>query len=98
LFLLQTKISMLKYTANNLKKIEDIFTRHGYIVRYEKGNFNPGYCILENKKVIVINRYFSNESKINCLLDIFNQIDINLQELDKDERQLIEQFESKLTR
>jgi hypothetical protein len=89
---------MLKYTANNLKKMEEIFARNGYIIRYEKGNFNSGYCILENKKVIVINRYFDNEAKINCLLDIFNQIDIDFHELNEEERHLIEQFESKLAK
>jgi len=89
---------MIKYTANNLKKMEEIFAGHGYIIRYEKGNFNSGYCILENKKVIVINKYFDNEAKINCLLDIFTQIDIDYHELKEEERQLIEQFESKLAR
>jgi hypothetical protein len=89
---------MLKYTANNLKKMEDIFVHYGYIIRYEKGNFNSGYCILENKKVIIINKYFDNEAKINCLIDIFNQIEIDFHELTDEQRQLIEQFESKIAK
>jgi hypothetical protein len=86
---------MLKYTANNLSKVEDIFKSRGYILRYEKGNFNSGYCLLENKKVIIINKYFDNEAKVNCLIDIFNQIDIDFHELNENERHLLEQFESK---
>jgi len=86
---------MLKYTANNLSKVEDIFKNRGYILRYEKGNFNSGYCLLENKKVIIINKYFDNEAKVNCLIDIFNQIDIDFHELNESERHLFEQFESK---
>ncbi len=86
---------MLKYTANNLSKVEDIFKNRGYILRYEKGNFNSGYCLLENKKVIIINKYFDNEAKVNCLIDIFNQIDIDFHELNENERHLFEQFESK---
>jgi hypothetical protein len=86
---------MLKYTANNLSKVEDIFKNRGYILRYEKGNFNSGYCLLENKKVIIINKYYDNEAKVNCLIDIFNQIDIDFHELNESERHLFEQFESK---
>lgn len=68
---------MFKYTTNTLKKIEDIFKQSGYVVRYEKGNFQPGYCILESKKVVVINKYYDKEAKINCLLEILPQVDID---------------------
>lgn len=86
---------MLKYTANNLNKVEEIFKSRGYVLRYEKGNFNSGYCLLENKKVIIINKYFDNEAKINCLVDIFNQVDIDFHELNDTERHLLEQFETR---
>jgi len=89
---------MAKYTAANLNKVEDIFKERGYIIRYEKGNFNSGYCILESKKVIIINKYFDNEAKINCLIDIFNQIEIDYHELQEVERSLIEQFVSKASK
>ena len=68
---------MFKYTANTLKKIEDIFHQTGYVVRYEKGNFRPGYCILKDKKVAVVNKYFETESRINTLLEILPQIEVN---------------------
>jgi hypothetical protein len=86
---------MLKYTTNNLSKVEEIFKSRGYILRYEKGNFNSGYCLLENKKVIIINKYFDNEAKINCLVDIFNQVEIDFHELNDTERHLLEQFETR---
>ena len=41
-----------KYSNHTLKKIENLFKEADYIVRYEKGRFNSGYCILENKNVI----------------------------------------------
>ncbi len=86
---------MLKYTAGNLTKMEDIFKSRGYVLRYEKGNFNSGYCLLENKQVIIINKYYDNEAKINCLVDIFHEVDMNLENLNEQERPLFEQFESK---
>lgn len=67
---------MLAFTPNNLKKLEDLFKEAGYIVRFEKGNFNSGYCILEDKKVVVVNKYFQTEARINTLLDILFKVNI----------------------
>ena len=68
---------MLKPTKTTLKKIEEIFKEMEYTVRYEKGTFNSGYCIVEEKKIVVINRFFETEGRINCLLDILSTISIN---------------------
>jgi len=65
---------MFKYNTNTLKKIEALFKDLGYKVRFEKGNFKPGYCILENKKVVVINKYFSLEARINSMIDIIMEL------------------------
>lgn len=48
-----------------------------FLLRYERGNFKAGYCILNTKKVAIVNKYFSHEGKINCLLDIIKSIEIN---------------------
>ena len=68
---------MFKYTSTTLKKIEQIFDECGYIVRYERGSFQSGYCLLENKRIIIVNRFFDNESRINTLLDILDQIGVD---------------------
>ncbi|MFT4972429.1 MAG: hypothetical protein ACI9JY_001633, partial [Saprospiraceae bacterium] len=36
----------MNYTKHTLKKVELLFEEIGYIVRYEKGNFNSGYCVV----------------------------------------------------
>jgi hypothetical protein len=59
-----------KYTPNTLKKLEQLFEEMSYIIRYEKGNFNSGYCLLEEKKIVVINRFLNIEGKINALAEI----------------------------
>src|ERR1700735_3844344 len=66
-----------KYTPNTLKKIEELYEEARYIIRYEKGNFNSGYCILEERRVVVINKFFSVEGRINALLEILPAIDVN---------------------
>ena len=77
---------MFKYTANNLKKLETLLHEAGYIVRYEKGHFVSGYCVLEQKRVILVNKYFEAESRINSLLEIMNQLPINEEELSEASR------------
>lgn len=63
-------IQMLKYTPQFLKKIEEVFEENSYKIRYEKGNFKSGYCIIEDRKMVVVNRFASTESRINTLLEI----------------------------
>jgi hypothetical protein len=57
-----------KYTPQTLKKIESLLEEMGYITRYEKGNFNSGYCILEDRKIAVVNKFLTVESRIKVLL------------------------------
>ncbi|MGE7777524.1 hypothetical protein ACQKLP_22590 [Chitinophaga sp. NPDC101104] len=64
----------LKSTPANLAKLEKIFDEAKYIIRYEKGTFNSGYCILEHKKVVVVNKFLNVEGRINTLLDILPSI------------------------
>lgn len=61
---------MIKYTPQFLKKIEEVFEEHAYQVRYEKGNFKSGYCLIEDRKMVVINKFAAIESRINTLLEI----------------------------
>ena len=68
---------MVKFTKHNLKKIEELFDTLEYTVRYERGNFNAGYCIVENQRIAVINKYFDTEGRINCLLDILSNMEVD---------------------
>lgn len=61
-----------KVTPNNLTRLEKIFGEAKYELRFEKGTFNSGYCVLEHKKVVVINKFLNLEGRINTLLDILS--------------------------
>lgn len=65
---------MLKYTSQFLSKLEDIFAELGYVLRYEKGNFKAGYCLLKDTKIVIINKYFNTESRINCLVELLKSM------------------------
>jgi hypothetical protein len=67
----------MKYNQTTVDKIEKILEENGYVVRYERGNFQSGYCILELKKVVVLNKFLQTEGRINTLLDIIPQLKIN---------------------
>ncbi len=67
----------MKYNQHTLDKIERIAEENGYIIRYERGTFQSGYCILQHKKVIVINKFFQAEGRINTLIELMPQLDIN---------------------
>ena len=67
----------IKLTKQFQKKLELLLESQGYKIRFEKGNFKSGYCIIKNKKVVIINKYFTIEGKINALLEIINSINIS---------------------
>jgi hypothetical protein len=69
---------MIKYNPAFQKKIEDILHEGGYIVRYEKGNFNSGFCVLEKKRVVVINKFHPLDAKINSLIEILGIVDLDM--------------------
>jgi len=73
---------MFKYTKHTLKKIEEFFSEIEYTIRYERGNFQSGYCIVENRKIAVINKFFDVEARINCLLDILSTLTVDEDELE----------------
>jgi hypothetical protein len=64
-----------------------------YTVRYEKGNFNSGYCIVENKKIAVINKFFDVEGRMNCLLDILQNLEVEEEKLSEASVKLLKKIE-----
>lgn len=66
----------MNFSLGNLKKVENLLKEMGYVLRYEKGNFNSGYCLLKDKKIIIINKYFTDDVKFQKLLDILQIFDI----------------------
>ena len=67
----------MKYTQTTLNKLEAIPEQAGYVLRYERGTFQSGYCILESKKVVVLNKFLATEGRINTLIDLIPQLQID---------------------
>lgn len=80
----------MKYNQATLNKIEKILEEAQYIVRYERGTFQSGYCILEAKKVVVLNKFLNAEGRINTLIDLLPKIKINIDSLTHESQKLYE--------
>jgi hypothetical protein len=81
----------MRYTQTTLEKIEKILDESEYIVRYERGNFQSGYCILEQRKVVVLNKFLSLEGRISTLIDIIPQLKITPELLSPEARRIYEE-------
>ncbi|GAB4330419.1 MAG: hypothetical protein OHK0038_04780 [Flammeovirgaceae bacterium] len=79
---------MVRYTKNFLDKLEDLFAETDYILRYEKGSFKSGYCLLKDNKIAIVNQYYTLEGKINSLIDIIREVEIDVQKLSEKNRKL----------
>lgn len=86
----------IKYSKHFLHKLEDVFSESDYILRYEKGNFKSGYCIIRENKVVVVNKFYSLEGKINCLIDILKSIDLNTDRLNPKNQKLLHQISAEI--
>lgn len=86
----------MKYTQTTLDKLETITEEAGYVLRYERGTFQSGYCILELRKVVVLNKFLQIEGRINTLIDLIPQLEINTELLSDESKKLYLNIISKL--
>jgi hypothetical protein len=85
----------MKYTQHTLDKLEELLAEVSYVIRYERGTFQSGYCILEQKKVVVLNKFLLMEGRINALLDIIPKVAGDPENLSPEGRKTLEQIHAK---
>lgn len=86
---------MIKLNQPTLNKLESILEEAGYVIRYERGNFQSGYCILQQKKVVVLNKFLTLEGRINTLVDITPELEVNFDILTRESQKLYEEIMAK---
>ena len=57
-------------------EFEDLATRIGLRIIRGKGDFNGGPCIINNEKVIVLNKIKPLEQRLKVLASSFNEINL----------------------
>ena len=77
----------ISYTKHFLNKLEDLYSETDYHLRYERGNFKSGYCVLRSKKVAIVNKYYSLEGKINSLMEMLKEIEVEPEKLSSKNQQ-----------
>ena len=81
----------MKYNQHTLNRLEKILEEAGYVVRYERGSFQSGYCILEEKKVVVLNKFLNTEGRINTLIDLLPFLNITYEMLTVDAQKMFDE-------
>jgi DNA-binding MarR family transcriptional regulator len=87
----------MKYTQTTLEKTEKILEESGYVIRYERGTFQSGYCILEQRKVVVLIKFLQTEGRINTLIDIIPQLKVDAALLTPEIKKLYQEIMAKQT-
>ena len=83
---------MLTITNHTLEKLEILLRTTGYRVRYEKGNFKTGACLLQNSKIVVINKFSGLESKILAISELVRTLDMDFNLLDEKQAAFLNQL------
>ncbi len=76
----------LSYTQHTLDKLEALIKTLGFKLRYEKGNFKTGSCVLEKDRIVIVNKFSNLESKINSLADLLQRSETDENLLDEKQK------------
>ena len=79
---------MVKNTQAYLDKLQAILHESDYTIRYERGTFQSGWCLLEQKRIVVLNKFLDTEGRINTLLDLIPQVQIDFDKLTLESQKL----------
>jgi hypothetical protein len=85
----------MKLTKKLAERVELLLQQLGYKIRYEKGNFRGGVCVLEDQKLIVINKFFPFESRVTTLVDILANASVAPEDLEADDYTWIQELKNK---
>lgn len=83
---------MIKSSIAFLKKLEQLLKEGGYKLRFEKGNFKPGHCMLLENKVVVVNKFYTNDVKASALVEIIRDLQWRENDLSIESRKLLDQI------
>jgi hypothetical protein len=76
-------MSQYSLTNHTLEKLENLLKSAGYKIRYEKGNFKTGACLLQNSRIVVVNKFSNLESKIHSVVELLLELEIDHKLLDE---------------
>lgn len=57
-----------------LKQLEEDLKNLDFQVRYERGQFAAGYCLLLDRRVVLVNKFLDDEAKVESLSTILSTL------------------------
>ncbi|HUI63435.1 MAG TPA: hypothetical protein VL126_01235 [Bacteroidota bacterium] len=60
-----------------IEELHEVATHLGVTIRYERGDFEGGYCILRDQKILLVNRRLLPARKASVLARAMQEIGIN---------------------
>jgi hypothetical protein len=81
-----------------VKELESLAANSGITVRYEKGDFEGGFCVLRAERLIVVNKKLPLSKKASVLAQGLAEIGIEENYLKPAIREFIEDELARLTR
>lgn len=81
-----------------INELEELVQKLGIRLRYEKGDFEGGYCILKDQKVLVVNKKLHEMRRASILAKALHEIGIEDIFVKPAIRQYIDDEVAKLTR
>ncbi|MBN9349711.1 MAG: hypothetical protein J0H55_03420 [Chitinophagaceae bacterium] len=82
----------MKINQSYLQRLEKLVEEAGYILRYERGSFQSGFCILEHKKVVVLNKFLTVEGRVNTIMELLPSLKINIDLLTLEQQHIYEEI------
>lgn len=82
----------ISYTKTTLLKIEELFKEYSYRVRYERGNFKSGYCIVNSSSIVIVNKFFDAKARIETLIEILGKIELPNVELTEHSNDILQKI------
>lgn len=82
---------MLKLNQSSFDKLEELLVLGGYKVRSEKGNFRSGSCIVEQSKLILVNKFSTIETKVSFLMEAIRTLNLDTSLMDERYLKILEE-------
>jgi hypothetical protein len=60
-----------------IEELHQIADQLGVTIRYERGDFEGGYCILREQKILIVNRRLLPQRKANVLATALHDIGLD---------------------
>ncbi len=57
-----------------LVQLEDRLRDAGYELRYERGHFRAGYCVVHARKVVIVNKFFDAAARLDTLRNLAGEL------------------------